>query len=252
MVVLAQVHVALGLPWYIVLISAPIVGIIVGLVNGIGLTKLRLPHPFIVTLGTLNIARGVTNLVSGGVPVSGLPDQVRFAGFTSIPIGTWFGDERQLPVSILVVAVFYIAIWIFLQYTRMGRHIYALGGNPQAARVTGINVDRTLIGVYALCGMMAGIGGLLMAGRTNSGFPNAGIGAELDAIAAVIIGGASFFGGRGTVLGVFAGVLIMGLLRNGLNLMDVSVFWQQILIGVVIILAVFLDVLRRRAGSDSQ
>jgi ribose transport system permease protein len=105
-----------------------------------------------------------------------------------------------------------------------------------------------LILVYVICGFFAGLAGLLLAGRTDSGFPNAGIGAELDAIAAVIIGGASFFGGRGTVLGVLAGVLIIGLLRNGLNLLNVSVFWQQILIGVVIVLAVFIDVLRRRAA----
>ncbi|MEJ7697638.1 MAG: hypothetical protein WKF78_13720 [Candidatus Limnocylindrales bacterium] len=114
-----------------------------------------------------------------------------------------------------------------------------------------MNVDRTLVLVYALCGLLAGFSGLLLAGRTNSGFPNAGIGAELDAISAVIIGGASFFGGRGTVLGVFAGVLVIGMMRNLLNLSNVQVFWQQILIGVVIIAVVAFDVLRRRIGSAS-
>jgi len=240
-----------GIPWQITIFIPALVGMAVGLVNGVGLTKLRLPHPFIVTLGTLNIARGLTNLISGGVPISGLPDPIRYFGFESIPIGTWAGDERELPVSLILVVLFYFGFWVFLQHTKRGRHIYALGGNPQAARVSGINVDRTLIMVYAMCGFLAGIGGLLMAGRTNSGFPNAGLGAELDAIAAVIIGGASFFGGRGTVLGVLAGALIMGLLRNGLNLLNVSVFWQQILIGLVIIGAVYVDVLRRRAGSES-
>lgn len=240
-----------GWPWEVTIFIPALVGLAVGLVNGIGLTKLHLPHPFIVTLGTLNIARGLTNLISGGVPISGLPDPIRFWGFESIPIGIWLGEERELPVSLILVVVFYFGFWIFLQHTRRGRHIYALGGNPQAARVSGINVDRTLILAYTLCGTLAGIGGLLMAGRTNSGFPNAGLGAELDAIAAVIIGGASFFGGRGTVLGVLAGALIMGLLRNGLNLLNVSVFWQQILIGIVIIAAVYMDVLRRRAGSQS-
>ena len=120
--------------------------------------------------------------------------------------------------------------------------------NPHAARVSGINVDRTLVVVYVISGFFAGLSGLLLAGRTDSGFPNAGIGIELDAIAAVIIGGASFFGGRGTVLGVLAGVLIMGILRNGLNINNVSAFWQQILIGLVIIVAVYIDVLRRRAA----
>ncbi|MCS6848368.1 MAG: ABC transporter permease [Anaerolineae bacterium] len=232
----------------LLLVPLPIlIGMAVGFVNGFGLTKLRLPHPFIVTLGTLNIARGLANLVSGGVPVSGLPEVVRFWGAGNIPIGS-----VQIPVSLIVVAVLYLGFFVFLQYTRTGRHIYAIGGNPQAARVSGINVDRTLMLVYILCGAMAGLAGLLVAGRTNSGFPNAGIGAELDAISAVIIGGASFFGGRGTVLGVLAGVLVIGLLRNILNLNNVQVFWQQVLIGVVIIFAVFLDVLRRRAGSANE
>ena len=232
----------------LLLVPLPIlIGMTVGLINGLGLTKLHLPHPFIVTLGTLNIARGVGNLVSGGVPVSGLPEVVRFWGAGNIPIG-----DVQIPVSLIIVAVLYVGFFIFLQYTRTGRHIYAIGGNPQAARVSGINVDRTLILAYVLCGAMAGLAGLLVAGRTNSGFPNAGIGAELDAISAVIIGGASFFGGRGSVLGVLAGVLVIGLLRNILNLNNVQVFWQQVLIGVVIILAVSLDVVRRRVGSASE
>ncbi len=248
MVTLAQANAA-GWPWYIVMLVGPLAGLAFGLINGLVLTKLRLPHPFIVTLGTLNIARGLTNIVSGGVPVSGLYDQVRFLGFDNVPLGTWFGEIRTLPVSIFLIGIFYFGFWVFLQHIPKGRHIYALGGNPESARVTGINVDRTLILVYALCGALAGTAGLLLAGRTNSGFPNAGIGAELDAIAAVIIGGASLFGRRGTVWGVLAGALIMGLLRNGLNLLNVSVFWQQILIGVVIILAVYIDVLRRRAGS---
>lgn len=234
-----------GVPWPFLIVIPILVGMTFGFFNGFGLTKMRLPHPFIVTLGTLNIARGLANLVSGGVPVSGLPEQVRWFGAGSIMIGS-----VQIPVSLLVVAVLYLGFFVFLQYTRTGRHIYAIGGNPQAARVSGISVERTLMLVYILCGAMAGLAGLLVAGRTNSGFPNAGIGAELDAISAVIIGGASFFGGRGSVLGVLAGVLVIGLLRNILNLNDVQVFWQQVLIGVVIILAVFLDVLRRRAGSS--
>mgnify|MGYP000609990108 CR=1 FL=1 len=123
------------------------------------------------------------------------------------------------------------------------------GGNPNAARAAGINVNKILVIVYSLCGLLAGFGALILAGRTDSGYPNAGLNAELDAIAACIIGGASFFGGRGTVLGVFAGVMIMGLLRNGLNLMDVSSFWQQVLIGTIIVLAVYLDVLRKDLGT---
>ena len=239
---------ASGLPWPVVILLGPLVGLLCGLVNGLGLTLLRLPHPFIMTLGTLNVARGLTNLVSGGAPISGLSYPVSFLGSAQISM-PFLGAGAALPVSALVVLVSYLGVSFFLNKTSVGRHIYAIGGNPQAARVSGIDVDGILILVYTLSGFFAGLAGLLLAGRTNSGFPNAGLGAELDAIAAVIIGGASFFGGRGTVLGVFAGVLIMGLLRNGLNLNNVSVFWQQVLIGMVIILAVYIDVLRRRAST---
>jgi ribose transport system permease protein len=226
-----------GTPWFIVVLIGPLVGIAAGLFNGLGLTVLRLPHPFIMTLGTLNIARGLTNLISGGRPISGLQPEVRFLGSAQIPI-PGLGQFGAIPVSAIVLLVVYVGIGLFLYKTAVGRHIYAVGGNPQAARVSGIHVDRILVLVYAMCGFFAGLAALLLAG----------IGAELDAIAAVIIGGASFFGGRGTVLGVFAGVLIMGLLRNGLNLNNVSVFWQQLLIGFIIILAVYIDVLRRRAA----
>jgi ribose/xylose/arabinose/galactoside ABC-type transport system permease subunit len=236
-----------GVPWPIVLLIGPAIGIAVGWVNGIGLTILRLPHPFIMTLGTLNVARGLTFLISNGAPVSGLQPEVRYVGQAYYSFG-FLPAPAGLPASLILVAVCAVALWFFLERTNMGRHIFAIGGNPHAARVSGINVDRTLVVVYMISGFFAGLGGLLLAGRTDSGFPNAGIGIELDAIAAVIIGGASFFGGRGTVLGVLAGVLIMGILRNGLNINNVSAFWQQILIGLVIIIAVYIDVLRRRAS----
>ncbi|WP_202976800.1 ABC transporter permease [Candidatus Oscillochloris fontis] len=234
-----------GYPWPLVILAPIITGGLVGTVNGLGLTWLHLPHPFIMTLGTLNIARGLTNLISGGVPISGLPEPVRWLGAGNLRLA-----NIDFPVSFAVVLICYILVSLFLTYTRTGRHIYAIGGNPQAARVSGINVDRTLVLVYTMCGMLAGLSGLLLAGRTNSGFPNAGVGQELDAISAVIIGGASFFGGRGTVLGVFAGALVIGLMRNILNLRNVPVFWQQVLIGVVIIVVVALDVLRRRGSSS--
>jgi ribose transport system permease protein len=238
-----------GWAWPIVLLLGPLVGLVAGFVNGVGITKLRMPHPFIMTLGMLFMARGLANLISGGVPYTGLPDPVRFLGSAQIYLGDWGGERINLPVALIVTLIVYFAFWVFLEHTVLGRRIYAIGGNPQAARVSGISVDRVLIIVYTLCGLMAGFGGLIMAGRTNSGFPNAGVGAELEAIAAVIIGGASFFGGRGTVLGVFGGVIVMGLISNGLNLNNVSVFWQQILIGLIIVIAVFLDVLRRQVGT---
>ena len=240
---------ASGVPWPVVLVLSPLVGIAAGFVNGVGITKLRMPHPFIMTLGMLFMARGLANLISGGVPYSGLPDPIRFLGSARIFLGEVDGTRLNLPVVFIFTVVVYLVFWVLLEHTVFGRRLYAIGGNPQAARVSGINVDRTLIIVYSICGCMAGIAGLIMAGRTNSGFPNAGLGMELEAIAAVIIGGASFFGGRGQVLGIFGGVLIMGLIRNGLNLNDVSSFWQQILIGAIIVLAVFIDVLRRDLGT---
>ncbi len=239
-----------GLIWPIALLIGPLVGIACGLVNGFGVTVLRLPHPFIMTLGTLFTLRGVTNLVSNGRPVSGVSPEVRFLGSGEIPVPL-LGEFGSIPVSAVVLLVCYGGVGYFISKVSLGRHIVAVGGNPQAARVSGINVDRVLMITYALSGFFAGLAGLMLAGRTGAGFPNAGVGAELDAIAAVIIGGASFFGGRGTVYGVFAGVLVMGLLRNGLNLMDVSAFWQQTLIGMIVVGAVYVDVLRRKAGSNS-
>ena len=239
-----------GAPWYIVVITPLIAGFLCGLFNGLGITLLRMPHPFIMTLGTLYIFRGTGNLISGGTPISGFTDEVRYLGHGRIDL-TWLGLEKSqyLPVSLVLIAIVYIIFWIFMNKTRTGKWIYAIGGNPNAARASGINVNKILVIVYSLCGFLSGIGALILAGRTDSGYPNAGLQSELDAIAACIIGGASFFGGRGTVLGVFAGVMIMGILRNGLNLMDVSSFWQQVLIGSIIVLAVYIDVLRRDLGT---
>jgi ribose transport system permease protein len=235
-----------GAAWPIVMAAPFVVGLLVGTINGLGLTRLHMPHPFIMTLGMMFIARGATYLVSEGRPISGLPPEVSWLGSGNLSI-----LGVGIPVSLVVVIVTFLVAWVFLQHMRTGRHLFALGGNPQAARVSGVNVDRTLVIAYALCGLLAGFAGLLLAGRTNSGFPDAGIGDELVAISAVIIGGASFFGGRGTVLGVFAGVLVIGMLRNLLNLSNVQVFWQQVLIGVVIIAVVAFDVLRRRVSASS-
>ncbi|HEX6289781.1 MAG TPA: ABC transporter permease [Herpetosiphonaceae bacterium] len=235
-----------GLPTIVLLLIPLLVGLGVGALNGLGLTWLRLPHPFIMTLGTQYIARGATNLVTGGVPISGLPEPVRWFGAGDLRLVRLGDDTIVAPVAILLVFALYGLAALFLNRTRTGRHIYAVGGNPQAALYAGINVDRVLLVVYCASGLLAGLAGLILAGRTNSGYPNAGIGDELYAIAAVIIGGASFFGGRGSVLGVLSGVLIIGLLRNGLNLLNISVFWQQVLIGVVIVAAVYGDVLRQR------
>ena len=154
-----------------------------------------------------------------------------------------------IPIPFLILVAVAAMMTLIANFTKFGRYVYAIGGNPNAARASGINVNKILVIVYSLCGFLSGIGALILAGRADSGYPNAGLQSELDAIAACIIGGASFFGGRGTVLGVFAGVMIMGILRNGLNLMDVSSFWQQVLIGSIIVLAVYIDVLRRELGT---
>lgn len=235
-------------PWPIALIMGPVVGAAAGFVNGIGITKLRMPHPFIMTLGMLFAARGLANIVSGGVPHSGLPDPVRFLGSARIPVGEWGDRAQTLPLVVVFVLFLYVVFHVVFEHTVFGRRLYAIGGNPQAAKVSGINVDNHLIVVYTICGFMAGLAGLIMAGRTNSGFPNAGMGIELEAIAAVIIGGASFFGGRGTLVGVFGGVLVMGLINNGLNLNNVSVFYQQVLVGFIIVVAVSVDVFRREVS----
>ena len=228
----------------------PLLGILVcllvgagfGMLNGVLLTKLRLPHPFISTLGTMNIARGLALIITGAAPIAGFPYLIQF-----------FGSEYvgPVPVSFIVVLVVYFIFHIFLTRSQTGRYIYAIGGNKEAARLSGINVDRVLIIVYTLSGLMAGLAGLMMVGRVNSAFPLAGSGYELDAIAAVIIGGASFFGGVGTVWGTLVGVLIIAVLRNGLNLLNVSADLQMAVIGVVIIAAVFVDVLRQRKSKSA-
>lgn len=213
------------------------VGALLGWTNGILLTKLRLPHPFISTLGMMNVARSLSLIVTAAAPVAGFPFMIQFFGNQSV---------GPIPVSFVLVLIMYVVFHYFLTRTSTGRYIYAIGGNKEAARLSGINVDRVLIIVYTLSGLMAGLAGLVLVGRVNSAFPLAGMGYELDAIAACIIGGASFFGGVGTVWGTLIGALIIAVLRNGLNLLNVSADLQMGLIGIVIIGAVYVDVVRQR------
>jgi ribose transport system permease protein len=226
-----------GLPTLVALGGTVLLGLALGCINGLLLTILKLPHPFISTLGMMNVARGAALIISGGFPISGLPDNARFLGA---------GVTAAVPVPVTVVVLLYGVFHIFLTRTAVGRDIYAIGGNPQSAWLSGINVGKRLNLVYSLSGALAGLAAVILAGRMNSGFPLAGSGAELDAIAAVIIGGASFSGGVGTVWGTLTGALIIGLLRNGLNLLNVSSFWQTVIIGIVIVVAVWIDVLRQR------
>jgi ribose transport system permease protein len=210
-------------------------GLAVGLINGAIFVYGRVPHPFIVTLATLSIARGAALLLAHGEPMPGMPAAVQSIGGDSIG---W------LPYSFFVVAGIALALLALCTKIVWGRWIYAVGGNPEAARRTGIPVRRVHVSVYALCGLAAGIGAVLTAGRTNAGSPAFGELAELDSIAAVVIGGAAFAGGRGNVGNALIGALMIGVIRNALNLLNVDAFWQLVAIGTVILVAVEADVLR--------
>ena len=219
------------------LVIAAIVGtgIAVGTINGLVFVVGRVPHPFIVTLATLSVARGLAFLWSDGRPMPGMPESVQVVGGDSID---W------LPYSTFVVAGAALVVLVLTARMVWGRWIYAVGGNPDGARRSGIPVNRVLISVYVLSGAAAGVAAVLTAGRTNAGSPNFGELAELDSIAAVIIGGAAFAGGRGNVANALVGALMIGVIRNALNLHNADAFYQLIVIGIVIVLAVEADVLR--------
>lgn len=206
-------------------------GLVLGLVNGIAITKFRLP-PFVATLGMLSIARGLTMLWTGGFPVTDLGPAFGFMG-----AGFWLGIPMAVWISAALVIIFYIVS----QHTALGRYIYAVGGSEKAAAFSGININRIKLWVYALAGALAAAGGLIVTARLDAADPKAGLGYELDSIAAVIIGGTSLSGGQGSIFGTVLGCLIIGVLNNGLFLLDVSPFWQQVVKGVVILAAVALD-----------
>jgi ribose transport system permease protein len=210
-------------------------GLAVGLVNGGVYVFGRLPHPFIVTLATLSAARGLALWLSGGQPEQGMPDLVTSIGGDSIG---W------LPSSTFLVAGVAAAALLLTTQLVWGRWVYAVGGNPEGARRAAIPVKAVLVSVYALSGLAAGLAAIVTSGRLDAGSPTAGELAELDSIAAVVIGGASFLGGRGNVANALVGALMIGVIRNGMNLLDVDAFLQPIVIGVVIVLAVELDVVR--------
>jgi len=210
-------------------------GLFLGLINGLLLTKLRLPHPFISTMGMKNVARGLALIITAASPISGFPKSILYLGSGFIGV---------VPVSFILVIIVCAGFYIFLNRTAQGRHIYAVGGNKEAAKLSGVNVDKTLVVVYTIAGLMSALAGIVLAGRVNAAFPLAGLEYDSDAIAACIIGGASFMGGSGTVGGTLIGAFIMAILRNGLNLLGVSPDVQTVAIGAVIIGAVYVDVLR--------
>lgn len=197
-----------------------------GAVNGLVVTRGRVA-PFIATLGMMTIARGLALLLSGGRPISNLS-----RAFTEIGSGT---------VPIMIFAAVAILSWIFLANMRMGRYIYAVGGNENAARASGVHVRSVKMAAYTICGSLAGLAGVVLAARITTGQPNAGVGYELDAIAAVVIGGTSLSGGTGGVGGAILGALLIGVINNGLDLLDVSSYYQQVVKGIIIVGAVWLD-----------
>ena len=218
------------------IVAGVVTGLAMGWFNGLLITRFRLP-PFVATLGTLSIARGLTMLWTGGFPITSLGEGFRFLG-----TGYWLGIPVPVWISAALVALFHV----FMQRTVFGKYMYAIGDNERTARLCGVNVEGIKWLAYTLGGGLAGVAGLLMAARLDSATPNAGFSYELDSIAAVVIGGTSLSGGRGSILGTVLGCLIIGVLNNGLVLLEVSPFWQQVIKGVVILFAVAVDRATRR------
>jgi ribose/xylose/arabinose/galactoside ABC-type transport system permease subunit len=211
------------------------VGVASGVLSGLFIARFGIT-PFIATLAMMTIWRGAAYLMVGGRPVWGLPEQFDFLGS---------GRLAGIPFPTVVMIVVYVVAWFVLAHTPFGRHVYAVGGNAEAARLAGIRTDRVTVLVYVICGGLAALSGVLLASRMSSGQPNAGLMFELEVIAAVVVGGTSLFGGRGGIVGTFFGAMLIGVLRNGLNLVGVESYVQQVVLGFVILLAVMLDQFRK-------
>lgn len=225
-----------NMPLPLALVVGLLIGLIVGMFNGLVISRTTIPA-FIVTLATMNIAKGLAYVYTGGSPVRVVTKEWQF-------IGAGYIGPFPTPVVILLFVLIITAI--IMNKTKTGRHMYAVGGNQQAAEFSGINVAKVKFFVHAFSGLMAGIAGVVLASRMYSGQPTAGDGAEMDAIAAVVVGGTSMAGGSGKIGGTIIGGLIIGVLNNGLNLMNVNSFWQYVVKGAVILLAVFIDYVRSK------
>jgi len=222
----------LGYPWYLAALAAIVIGVVCGYLQGFAITRLKVP-PFVVTLGGMSVFRGAALLFAAGGPISGFDPNL-----------VWWGQARafgQVPIPAIIFIVFAIIAHIVLRYTRYGRQVYAVGGNPEAARLSGLNVRAVITSVYVIMGFFAGLGSFVLAARLNSAEAVAGTGYELTVIASVVIGGTSLFGGIGTIFGTVVGTILIGVLLNGLVLNNVSPYIQQIIIGVIIVLAVAFD-----------
>src|SRR6202011_3350566 len=218
--------------WYLAALASIGVGLVGGFLQGFAITRLKVP-PFVVTLGGMSAFRGAALLFAAGGPISGFE-----------PSFVWMGQGRilgQVPVPVVIFLVFAVVAHIVLRYTRYGRQVYAVGGNPEAARLSGLNVRAVTTSVYVIMGFFAGLGAFVLSARLNSAEAVAGTGYELTVIASVVIGGTSLFGGLGTIFGTVIGTILIGVLLNGLVLMNVSAYVQQIIIGIIIVLAVAFD-----------
>lgn len=213
------------------LLIALVLGALIGLFNGVFVSKGKI-QAFIVTLASMTIFRGATYVYTNGTPVSGLSSKFMDIGNKKV-VG--------IPMPVLIIFVVFIIAWYILTQTRYGRYVYALGGNEDSARLSGINTDKVKTLVYVICGITAALAGVIVTSRVGSASPNAGVGFELDAIAAVVLGGTSLSGGEGSITGTLIGAMIIGVLNNGLNLMNVSPYYQSIVKGVVILAAILID-----------
>lgn len=226
-----------GLDPILAVLIGLIAGTLMGMVNGFFITKGKVA-PFIATLATMTIFRGLTLVYTGGRPISGLGSD----WFRTIGAGYLFG----IPLPVIWMALMFIILYLVLKKTTFGRYVYAVGGNEEATRLAGIRVAKVKVAVYALSGFLAALAGIILTSRLDSAQPNAGLAYELDAIAAVVVGGTSLAGGRGWIVGTMIGALIIGVLNNGLNLLDVTSYYQQVVKGLVILVAVLLD--RRKSA----
>lgn len=220
----------------IAIAAGVLVGAFSGWISGMFITRFRIT-PFIVTLALMTVWRGAAFIYTDARPVWDLPQSFGFLGG---------GRLAGIPVPTIIMLLLFLVAHILLTRTPFGRHVYAVGGNAEAARLSGIRTERVLVQVYLLCGVLTAISGILLSSRLNSGQPNSGLMYELDVIAAVVVGGTSLQGGRGTIVGTLIGSLMIGVLRNGLNLMDVGSYVQQVVVGVVILLAVMLDQIKKK------
>lgn len=232
-----------GMPVWTAVLLGVAIGVIVGCMNGFIVSYTGI-HPFVVTLAMQSICRGAAYLVADGSPVTAYGNEV-FAAIGQGALG-------PIPLPVIYMIIFLILDYLFLNKTQTGRHIYAVGGNEVSARFSGINVKKIKILVWTISGTLAGFCGVVLASRLASGQPATGEGYETDAIAAAVLGGTSFFGGTGSVGGLLIGVLIIGLISNGLNLMHVNSYWQFVLKGIIIIAAVYVDMMKQKKQNSGK